>query len=40
MTSSAPLAGQGWLTFVYACEPQDDILELQAWRRATAHHSP
>jgi len=35
MTSSAPVAGRGRLTFVYACDPEGNLLELQAWSRAT-----
>jgi catechol 2,3-dioxygenase-like lactoylglutathione lyase family enzyme len=29
--SSASVAGRGRLTFVYACDPEDNILELQTW---------
>jgi catechol 2,3-dioxygenase-like lactoylglutathione lyase family enzyme len=29
--TSASVPGQGRLTFVYACDPEDNIVELQSW---------
>jgi glyoxylase I family protein len=31
--SSAEVPGKGRLTFVYACDPEDNIIELQSWER-------
>jgi glyoxylase I family protein len=29
--SSAEVPGKGSVTFVYACDPEDNIIEIQAW---------
>lgn len=29
--SSATVPGKGGLTFVYACDPEDNVIELQSW---------
>jgi hypothetical protein len=29
--SSAEVPGKGSLTFVYACDPEDNIIEIQSW---------
>jgi predicted enzyme related to lactoylglutathione lyase len=36
--SSVPAPGRNRLTFVYACDPEDNVIELQAW--ATDRASP
>ncbi len=33
--SSTTVPGKGRLTFVYACDPEDNVIEVQAWSGAT-----
>jgi catechol 2,3-dioxygenase-like lactoylglutathione lyase family enzyme len=34
--SSADVPGKGRVTFVYACDPEDNIIEIQAWEVTTS----
>jgi predicted enzyme related to lactoylglutathione lyase len=35
LVSSAEVPGKGHLTFVYACDPEDNVIEIQAWSVTT-----
>ena len=34
--TSVPVPGKGVVTFVYAADPEDNIIELQSWADETA----
>jgi glyoxylase I family protein len=38
--SSAEVPGKGWLTFVYACDPEENIIELQSWSAGPGNAKP
>jgi glyoxylase I family protein len=40
VVSSAEVPGPGSLTFVYACDPEDNIIELQSWSASGLDEGP
>ena len=38
--ASADVPGRGRVTFVYACDPEDNVLELQSWAGSPAPTGP